>query len=117
MNERRAAPRHQLSVPITGWIHNSLLFEGTTRDISTGGAYIRTNRPAKVGDFLVFLMRFPTTYPEQREDLLWAYCRAVRVDTLPESSGYSTGIATVAIEYSLSLRDSAIERLVSRSAA
>jgi len=117
MIERRKTQRHQVSVPVSGWISNARLFEGVTRDVSTDGVYVWMNRAIEPGEPLVFLMRFPATFPDNRETLLWAYCKAVRVESNAGEDKYPHGVAAVTGEYSMTLRDSAITRLVSQTVA
>jgi hypothetical protein len=113
MTERRAARRFEIVVPIMGWGSDEKFFDGWTRDVSTSGVYLVANRVVANGAYLaashsvkqnesfLFLMRFPGLFPDERNGLLWAYCRAVRIEPKCDDRGACVGIAAVVEQYTL----------------
>jgi len=113
MTEQRAARRFEVAVPMMGWGSDERYFDGWTRDVSTSGVYLVANRRSangvclaarrsvKQNESFVFLMRFPGSFPGHEDGLLWAYCRAVRIE--PDCGGGSAcvGIAAVVEQYTL----------------
>lgn len=109
MRDQRTARRFEMVVPMMGWGSSDRCFDGWTRNVSTSGVYLVANRRSANGEYLaarrcvkqnesfVFLMRFPG-----REDgLLWAYCRAVRIEPNCEGGSACVGIAAVVEQYTL----------------
>lgn len=113
MMERRAAQRFEIAVPIMGWGSEEKYFDGWTRDVSTSGVYLVANRASTNGVYLaasrsvkqnesfLFLMRFPGLFPDEKNALLWAYCRAVRIEPECVHGGGCVGIAAVVEQYTL----------------
>jgi hypothetical protein len=113
MTERRTARRFEIAVPIMGWGSEEKYFDGWTRDVSTSGVYLVANRASTNGIYLaashsvkqnesfLFLMKFPGDFPQENESLLWAYCRAVRVEPECVHGGACVGIAAVVEQYTL----------------
>ena len=113
MTERRAARRFKIAVPIMGWGSEEKHFDGWTRDVSTSGVYLVANRAStnvvyvaashsvKQNESFLFLMKFPGLFPDEKNSLLWGYCRAVRIEPNCVDGNACVGIAAVVEEYTL----------------
>lgn len=107
MSEQRTARRFEMAVPMMGWGSDERCFDGWTRNISTSGVYLVANRRSANGEYLaarrwvkqnesfVFFMKFPGNFPGHKDGLLWAYCRAVRIE--PDCGGRSAGVGIAAV--------------------
>jgi hypothetical protein len=113
MRDQRTARRFEMVVPMMGWGSNDRCFDGWTRNVSTSGVYLVANSRSASGEYLaarrwvkqnesfVFLMRFPGSFPGREDGLLWAYCRAVRIEPNCEGGSACVGIAAVVEQYTL----------------
>jgi hypothetical protein len=101
MTERRTARRFEISLPIMGWGSEAKCFDGCTLDVSTNGVYLLASHAVKPNESFLFLMRFPGLFSDEKDSLLWAYCRAVRVEPKCMDGGACVGIAAVVEQYTL----------------
>ena len=101
MTERRNARRFEIAVPIMGWGAGAKCFDGHTCDVSTNGVYLVANGAVKPNESFVFLMQFPGLFSGENNGLLWAYCRAVRVEPRNVDGIVCTGIAAAVERYTL----------------
>jgi hypothetical protein len=101
MTERRTARRFEISVPIMGWAAGAKCFDGHTCDVSTNGVYLIANGAVKPSESFVFLMQFPGLFSGKKNGLLWAYCRAVRVEPRNVDGIARVGIAAAVDRYTL----------------
>jgi hypothetical protein len=101
MTERRTARRFEIAVPIMGWGAGAKCFDGNTCDVSTNGVYLVANGAVKPNESFVFLMQFPGLSSRENNGLLWAYCRAVRVEPRNVDGIACTGIAAAVERYTL----------------
>jgi hypothetical protein len=101
MMERRTARRFEIVVPIMGWGAGAKCFDGHTCDVSTNGVYLLANGEVKPNESFVFLMQFPELFSGEKNGLLWAYCRAVRVEPRNVNGAACVGIAAAVERYTL----------------
>jgi PilZ domain-containing protein len=101
MTERRTARRFEIAVPIMGWGSGAKCFNGQTCDLSTNGVYLVANGEVKPSESFVFLMQFPGLFSGEGNGLLWAYCRAVRVEPRNVDGVACVGIAAAVERYTL----------------
>jgi len=95
MTERRTARRVEIAVPVMCWGSAAQCLDGRTRDISESGVFLIVNHELEPNEPFLLLMRFPGHLPEENNELLWAYCRVVRIEPRRIHGDACMGIAAV----------------------
>jgi hypothetical protein len=117
MTERRTAKRYEISAPLSAWSSSLGYFQGKVRNISTSGVYIVSDRTVKEHEEFVILLKIPEMHADEDTSLLWAYCRAIRVEPASVGEFKGVGIAAVVDEYVMPSRRLAAGKALERVAA
>lgn len=117
MTERRAAKRYEVSAPLSGWSSSLGYFHGKVRNLSTSGVYIVSDRAVREREEFVILVKIPEMHADGDTSLLWAYCRAIRVEPASAAEFKGVGIAAVVDEYVMPSRRLATGKALERVAA
>ena len=117
MTERRAAKRYEVSAPLLGWSSSLGYFQGKVRNLSTSGVYIVSDRAVKEDEEFVILVKIPEMHADRDTSLLWAYCRAIRVEPASRGEFKGVGIAAVVDEFVMPSRRLAASKGLERVAA
>jgi hypothetical protein len=116
MTDRRTTRRFEIAVPVMCWGSSAKCFDGRTRDVSASGIYLTTHQELGPTEWFLLLMRFPGLFPDDNNSLLWAYCRAVRVEPNCIDGHSCVGIAAVVEQFTLpSFRSAAMRSAVTES--
>lgn len=99
MSERRLAKRFEICTPLSGWSAGLGYFQGQVRNLSATGAYILADHAVKENEQFVMLLKVPELYADGDISLLWASCRAIRVEMARDAERAWVGIAAVVEEY------------------
>ncbi len=103
MNERRTAPRYELSLPVLVCISQPKPPQFHTahlRDISTSGVYFRADYSLPVGTELELTLSLPVEITRGFKVLVRASGKVVRLDE-PASGAQSFGVAAMVKRYDI----------------